>query len=223
MNSHWDIAGRISKNAQNGSRRLSKLFVNYGSRTFTFTGKYYELKAANLYTKPAKPIPLYIAANGPKNAEIAGKYGDAFLTMENEDLAFYKHTLFPALYKGAGSVGRNPDHIPKILEVNVAYDEDYDRALKACKRWGTIMNPLFYEHPISDPRQVEAASNGVDETRLAKTWIISADPEEHIRRLAAYAKEGFDEIHTCNWAPDELKYIDMYAEHVIPYFKSMHN
>ena len=191
----------------------TKDFVN-------FRGKYYRVRNANLYTKPDKPIPLIISANGPVNAELAGKYGDAFLTMENVDVSFYKQVLFPAVERGARSMGRDASKIPKCLEVNVAYDEDYDKALQASKRWGTIMMPLFYKLPIADPREVEATSVWLDERQLAKVWIISSDPEEHIRRLERYVKEGFQDIHTCNWGLDEYKYIDMYAKHVIPYFKS---
>ena len=90
------------------------------------------------------------------------------------DVSFYKRTLFPAVVKGAKSVGRDPDKITKILEVNVAYDEDYDKALQACKRWGTIMMPVFYKYPVSDPREVEATSVWLDEKQLAKVWIISS-------------------------------------------------
>ncbi len=185
-----------------------------------FKGKYYKIEKANLYTKPDRPIPLYVAANGPINAEIAGKYGDGFLTMESADLSVFREKLFPAVARGAKKVGRNPDEITKMLEVNVAYDEDYERALQACKRWGTIMIPEFYKQPISDPREIEAHSTQVDVTELAKIWIISSNPEEHIRRLERYVKEGFTDIHTCNWAVDEYKYIDMYSKHVIPYFQS---
>jgi coenzyme F420-dependent glucose-6-phosphate dehydrogenase len=184
-----------------------------------FNGKHFRLRKANLYTKPDKPIPLYVAANGPVNAEIAGKYADGFLTMESEDISVYKGKLFPAVARGARSVGRNPDSIAKMLEVNVAYDEDYERALKACKKWGTIMMPVFYKYPIADPREIEAHSRWLDEKELAKIWIISSNPEEHIRRIERYVKEGFTDVHTCNWGYDEYKYIDMYAKHVIPYFQ----
>jgi len=185
-----------------------------------FRGKYYQLRNANLYTKPNTPIPLIVAANGPINAEIAGKYADGFLTMEAEDISFYKNTLFPAVAKGTRNAGRDPGKITKMLEVNTAYDEDYDRALEAAKKWGAIMLPIFYKFPISDPRIVEATSRWMDVKQLAKIWIISPDPEEHIRRLEAYVKEGFTDIHVCNWGQDEYKYIDVYAKHVIPYFKS---
>ncbi len=185
-----------------------------------FKGKHFKLRKANLYTRPEKPVPLYVAANGPISAEIAGKYGDGFLTMESEDISFYGEKLFPAVAKGAKSAGRDPNKITKMLEVNVAYDENYERALQACKRWGTIMMPVFYKQAISDPREIEAHSRWLNEKELAKIWIISSDPEEHIRRLERYVKEGFTDIHTCNWSADEYKYIDMYSKHVIPYFQS---
>ena len=183
-------------------------------------GKHFQLKKANLYTKPEEPIPLYVAANGPISAELAGKYGDGLLTMETEDLSFYKRTLFPAVAKGAQSVGRNPDEIKKMIEVNVSYDEDIEKALQASKRWGTITIPDFYKYAISDPREIEARASQIDEKKLAKLWIISSDPEEHIRRLEGYLKEGFTDLHTCNWGYNEYKYIDMYAKHVIPYLMS---
>ena len=140
--------------------------------------------------------------------------------MENVDASFYKQVLFPAVEKGARSMGRDANKIPKCLEVNVAYDEDYDKALQASKRWGNDHDAPLYKLPIADPREVEAMSIWLDEKQLAKVWIISSDPDEHIRRLERYVKEGFQDIHTGNWGLDEYKYIDMYAKHVIPYFKS---
>jgi coenzyme F420-dependent glucose-6-phosphate dehydrogenase len=39
----------------------------------SFKGEYYWIKDSNLYTKPKKPIPLYIAAMGPQTAKFAWK------------------------------------------------------------------------------------------------------------------------------------------------------
>jgi len=39
---------------------------------------------------------------------------------------------------------------------------DDDMALQAAKKWGTIMMPIFYQFPISDPRVVEATSRWLD-------------------------------------------------------------
>ena len=38
-----------------------------------FNGKYYRLKKANLYTKPQRPLKIYVAAGGPRTAELAGR------------------------------------------------------------------------------------------------------------------------------------------------------
>ncbi|HZD82638.1 MAG TPA: hypothetical protein VE076_07155 [Nitrososphaeraceae archaeon] len=40
-----------------------------------FNGKYYWIKDSNLYTKPEKPIPLYIAGLGPQSARFVGQMG----------------------------------------------------------------------------------------------------------------------------------------------------
>ena len=68
----------------------------------SFKGKYYKLQKANLYTRPASPIPIYIAASGPIVPELAGKYADGFLTI---GIAEEQHqsVLVPALEKDARS------------------------------------------------------------------------------------------------------------------------
>ena len=96
----------------------TKEFVN-------FRGQYYRLKGANLYTKPQRPIPIYVAANGPKIAEMAGRHADGFLTLPFPD-SHYKDVLFPALEKGARDANRDPSKIERLMELQMAYDEDYD-------------------------------------------------------------------------------------------------
>ncbi|MEM2111829.1 MAG: TIGR03557 family F420-dependent LLM class oxidoreductase, partial [Candidatus Bathyarchaeia archaeon] len=45
----------------------------------SFKGKYYRLKKANLYTKPDKPPKIYVAAGGPRVAELAGRMADGII------------------------------------------------------------------------------------------------------------------------------------------------
>ena len=69
----------------------------------TFNGKFWRLKRARLYTPPSTKIPIYVAAGGPKMAEVAGNIGDGLICTPvfGLDQQYCNETLFPAFEKGA--------------------------------------------------------------------------------------------------------------------------
>lgn len=183
-----------------------------------FRGKYYRLSGANLYTKPQKPIPIYVAANGPKVAEMAGRYADGFLTLPFPD-SHYKDVLFPALDKGAREAGRDPSKIEKLMELQMAYDEDYDKAVEAARWWAPTVMPIFFKAPISDPREIEAHGKLVSEEGLLTGWFISSSIDEHIKNIERYIRLGFTNIHLQSSSPDESKVIRTLGRKVLPYLR----
>lgn len=184
----------------------------------SFRGKYYRLNKANLYTKPQKSIPLYIAASGPTVAAMAGRLADGFLTIPYPD-SQYKDVLFPALEKGARDAGRDPSKIERLMELQMAYDEDYDKAVKAARWWAPTVMPIFFKAPISDPREIEAHGNLVSEEGLLTGWFISNSIEEHIKNIERYIKLGFTNIHLQSSSPDEPKFIQTFGRRVLPYLR----
>ncbi len=184
-----------------------------------FKGKYYVLRRANLYTRPSMPIPIYVAASGPTVAELAGRLADGFLTIPFED-AHYRDVLFPAVERGAKSVGRSLEDIDMAVEVYVSYDEDYDAALRSVKCWAATLLPFMFKYPIYDPREIESYGMLVGEEHLKKAWMIGTTPEDHIKHIERYIGLGFRNIHVTSSSPDERKTIEMYGRHVIPYLKS---
>ncbi|MCS7138398.1 MAG: TIGR03557 family F420-dependent LLM class oxidoreductase [Candidatus Caldarchaeum sp.] len=189
-------------------------FVNY-------RGKYYNLKNANLYTKPSKSVKIYVAASGPKTAELAGKMGDGLLTIPFPE-SHYKDVLFPALAKGAQEAGRNPATIDKSVEVYVSYDEDYDKALQSVKCWSATLLPFTFKYDIHDPRELESYAMMVGEEHIKKAWLVSPEPEDHIKHIEKHYKIGFNEVHVTSSSPDQRKTIEMYAKKVLPYLKSIY-
>jgi len=189
------------------------------ARSFVnFKGKYYRLRKANLYTKPREPIPLYVAASGPKTAELAGMYADGFLTLPFPP-EHYRKVLFPAVERGAKAAGRDPASVAKLLELCVSYDENYDKALDACKFWRATCIPVFFKYGIFDPREIEESGNLVGKEGLETQWFIATTPYAHIKKIEEYIKLGFTNIHIQSSSPDEKKFIKMYGEKVLPYLK----
>ena len=184
-----------------------------------FKGKYYRLRKANLYTKPSTPPPIYVGASGPTVAEIAGKYADGFLTVVFPE-RHYRDVLFPALERGAKSSGRDPDKITKAIEIWVAYDENYDEALRTARFWAAALLPAMFKFEVIDPREIEQHGWFVGDKQLAQYWLIGTKPEDHIKHLEKFIKMGFQHIHIQSSSPDEIKTLKMYGKHVLPYLRS---
>ncbi len=186
-------------------------------------GAYYNLSGAKLYTIPSHRVPLYVAANGSTVGEIAGKYSDGVLTQEFADKNHYTDVLFPAVDKGAVLAKRDPKTVERMVELNLSYDEDYDKALEACRRWSTIMVPEFYKKPISDPRVIESRAGSLDMKEIGKLWLIGPSIDEHIKKIEEYIRVGFTNLHFCSWSPYEEKFIKIYSKEVLPYLREKYS
>ena len=185
----------------------------------TFKGRYYNLKKANLYTKPAHAIPLYVAASGATVTRIAGKYADGFLTLPFPE-SHYRDILFPALDESAKKAGRDPSTIDKAIEVYVSYGANYEEALASVRCWAGTILPFVFKYPIADPREIEAYGRLVGDKQLTEAWLIGTTPEEHIKWVEKYIKLGFRNLHITSSSPNDLKTIEMYGKDVLPYLKS---
>lgn len=181
----------------------------------TFDGKYYKLKKANLYLKPKSGVPIYVAAHGPKTAELAGKCADGLITVAAADTS----KILLAFNKGAKESGRNVQDADKVLTVAASYDEDYEKAMSHCKRFAHTLIPRLYSAEVCDPRELEKYSPTVSEKDISEKWIVSSSVDEHIDRIEALFSKGFNHIDISNRSPDEEKFVRVYGEKVIPYFK----
>jgi len=203
--------------AVNLTRRLwSEDFVD-------FKGKYYRLRKANLYTRPQPAVPLYVAANGPTVAKIAGRYGDGFITpMTDPNLV--QDVLFPAIHEGAREKGRDPSKIETVLELSTYYDQDQKRALEYARKWGAgTLGALFFKLAVPDPRDIEFIGKNVSDEALMKSFIVSSDPEPYIKAIEKTVRMGFTQAYFSGTTADEPGFLNFLGKRVIPYIKSTYS
>lgn len=181
----------------------------------TFEGKYFKLRNANLYMRAN--VPVFLAGFGPKMARLAGRLGDGLITLL-QPTDYYKNVLFPAVEEGAKSKGRSPNEICKVVELDVTYDQDYDRALESVRFMAQTLLPEVFKNPIPDPRVLEAMGKKVSDKDLEEAFVISTSSEEHIRKIEEAFKVGFDHVYISSSAFDEEGLIRMYKKEVLPYF-----
>ncbi|MEM4523271.1 MAG: TIGR03557 family F420-dependent LLM class oxidoreductase [Nitrososphaeria archaeon] len=184
-----------------------------------YEGKYYKLSKAKLFTKPKTPIPIYVAAGGPKMAEVAGKYGDGIITLVG---AFkqYGDLLLKKFEDAAKSVGKDISSLRKIIFLNASYGDDLEEALEGARFWKCTTIPALFKYNIYDPREIEANSWAVGDEALLKVRLITTSAEENIKAIEYYVEKGFDTIFIMNVSKYPEKLFKVYSEKVIPYFKN---
>jgi coenzyme F420-dependent glucose-6-phosphate dehydrogenase len=179
-----------------------------------FEGEYYRTSKATVYDKPDEPVPIYVAASGPLAAKLAGRTGDGFICTSGKDPALYDE-LLANVVEGAEAAGRDPARIHRMIEIKVSYDRDLEFAREACHWWAALSLTPEEKEGIEDPIEMErVADQHLD--RAHSRFIVSNDPEETAAAIRSYAELGFDELVLHAPGEDQARFLDQFAEDVLP-------
>ena len=187
-------------------------FVNY-------SGKYYTLNGAKLYTKPRGRIQVYVAANHPHAANLVGEYADGFATIDSVKDNIKE--LWPIIERAAKDAGRDASLLVKNVELFFSYSEDYDEALASARRWKSGLIPNILNLSIHDPRELERLGNEIPDEELTKVWTITTDPEPIIKKAEESISLGYDEIQFHSASPSEENFLNMCSKDVLPHLKQI--
>jgi TAT-translocated FGD2 family F420-dependent dehydrogenase len=185
----------------------------WSGQTVTYNGKYYQTYKARLYDPPAKPIPIYIAATGPKSMRLAGQYGDGLITDPQRAL---DPALRIAFEEGARAAGKNPANLPIIVE---AYHVVGDRA--EAERWAELwrFSPKAWSDYVNVPDPVEIRRRADAEVPLKdvyKRWVISKSPDAHAQAILGLLNAGITHVQIHSPQADQRSVIDFFGKQVLP-------
>jgi TAT-translocated FGD2 family F420-dependent dehydrogenase len=181
-----------------------------------FEGRYFRAKGAKLYDKPPQPIPIYVAAFGPKSARMAGEHGDGWVT--NAEVLVWLPHCYEAFQEGARAASKDPSTMPRLAEL-IVIAGDRDEALEAARFWQFAAIP-FEALGIPDPREVQRlAEERSSPEQIIPRWVVSPEPEAHIEAIRWLAEHGATHVFIHAPQPDQPRLIRFYGEHVIPAVK----
>lgn len=182
----------------------------------TFDGAYYRTENATIYDRPDRSIPLYVAASGPTAAKLAGEVAEGFICTSGKPRELYAETLLPKVAEGLEARGRDPDNFTYMIEMKVSFDTDIERAREDTRHWAALALSPEEKMGIEDPAELERLADALPVERAASRWIVSRDPDEHVEKLAETIDLGFTHLVFHAPTPDQRRFLDLYADHVLP-------
>ena len=173
-------------------------------------GKHYTVNG-RLYDPPAQPIPLLLAANGPKAMKLAGEHGDGLITDPNTWKESGKEWE-----SGARAAGKNPSEMPVLVEAFVVVGGQSD-AQMAAKLWNFIPKAFKGYQNIPDPAQIERqAQADLPLPKVYADWTVSTDPMAHVAAIRKLFDSGVSIVNVHSGQPDQQRVLDFYGKEVLP-------
>jgi coenzyme F420-dependent glucose-6-phosphate dehydrogenase len=199
---------------QEATEIIQKLLSGKEAR---FRGQYFQMNKVKLWTLPEQPVPVYIAATGPQTLRWAGRVADGLITPGAAPDKLKR--IVSDFATGAREAGKDPDKMPRLLQIHVSWAETYEEALQsAITEWPNGgMN--FPKQDIRSPEDFAAMAKLVRAENFKGRVLISADLDEHRAQLQSYIDLGFNEIYVHNVGRNQEQWIRAFGEHVLPKLK----
>ncbi len=168
-------------------------------------GEFYVVENAKIYTLPENPVPIYVAAEGPKMARTAGKIGDGLIST-TPDGSFVK-----AFLEEAG------ENLPLICQSTACYAATEAEGKKiAHKQWPIVGIPDELDRELPTPKFFEETATLLTEEQATEGVACGSDPAKHVAAIKKYLDVGFRKVSVHNIGANQEEFFRLYKEKVIP-------
>lgn len=178
----------------------------------TFDGDFYQTDRARLYSPPLGPVPILMAAGGPKSATLAGQKAQGVITSVKDPDDTIERVIGP-LEKAADESGRPG---PTILATRWSIlAEDQDEAWRALYSWRGLRAPGRLD--AVDPQTLRERADEMPREEVLGRYSVVSTPEEIIEVYRPLVTEIGADIVTFQMASlDQPALIEMLGRDVIP-------
>lgn len=189
---------------------ISKLFSGAVVR---HRGEHFTLESAKLYTRPERPVPIYVATSGPVNAKRTGKFADGMITVGAADEKI--RMLWEKCDEGCREAGK-PLGTPKLLQIHISWARTDEEAVdQAVREWPNGGMP-FPKQDIKNPEDFAAMARMVRPGDFTNRVLMTSDLRAHIAHIQHYVAMGFDEVHLHNVGRNQAEFIEVFGKEVLP-------
>jgi coenzyme F420-dependent glucose-6-phosphate dehydrogenase len=212
---YWPEAAERSLRMFEAVEVIKKLFdASVAGKDVKHQGRFFTLETTRLWTMPATPPPVLVATAGPVNAKRTGKLADGIITVGAplEKIG----GLFDKFAEGAREAGKDPDAMPKVLQLHLSWAETDEQALaNAMTEWPNG-GMKFAKADIRSPHDFAAMAALVRPEDFEGRMVISADPDVHRAHIQKFVDLGFDRVYLHNVGRNQADWIEVFGRDVLP-------
>lgn len=178
----------------------------------TFEGEYYTTDRAKLYSPPIGPVPILMAAGGPKSATLAGEKAQGVVTSVKDPAETMERVVEPL--RAAAEDAGNPD--PTVLATRWAiYADDEDEAWDALHPWRGLRAPGRLE--AVDPQTLRERADQLPREEVLARYSICQSADEIVETYRPLVEDlGADIVTFQMTSLDQPALIELVGTEVLP-------
>ncbi len=181
----------------------------------TFEGEYYSTNSAKLYTPPLKVVPIWLAAGGPKSANLAAEYADGLMISVKNPEDAYEKVINPSKQKSE-ELGKTNLRVHTYRWTMFA-DNDED-AWESLKSWRGLRAPNRLQE--LDPMVLRETADSLGREEIMSKFSRAGNIEELIDIYKPLVDDFESEIVTIQISSiDQPKTIELLGKELLPRLK----
>jgi coenzyme F420-dependent glucose-6-phosphate dehydrogenase len=212
----YDFPGYAERNARM-SESLEIMRRLLDGEKLTFEGEYYRTDRAKLYSPPFGPVPILMAAGGPKSATLAGEKAQGVITSVKDPAETIERVVKPV--RAAAREAGKPN--PTILATRwslLAHDEE--EAWKALFPWRGLRAPGRLE--AVDPAELREMADRLPREEVLGRYPVAKSADEILEIYRPLVTDLKADIVTMQMASlDQTALIEMLGHKVLPELRSL--
>lgn len=188
----------------------------FAGEKLDFEGKYYTTDKAKLYSPPLRPVPVWMAAGGPKSSTFAGTNADGLITSVKDPADTIERVIEP--FSGATEEHGNDGTIMATRWTVLADDDD--EAWKALGSMRGLRAPGRLE--AVDPMVLRQRADEMDRDEVLGKYSIVSTIDELVEAYSPLVTEVGAEyvaVQIASTNPDRT--IDMVGKELLPELRNL--
>ena len=182
-----------------------------------FEGAYYTTRRAKLYSPPLGPVPILLAAGGPKSATLAGMRAQGVITSVKDPADTIERVIGPL--RRAASESGNADPVVLATRWSI-FAEDADEAWEAIFSWRGLRAPGRLE--AIDPKTLRERADDLPRQEILGRYSRVSSVDEIIETYRPLIKEIGADVVTFQMASlDQTSLISLLGSEVLPRLRAL--
>ncbi len=183
----------------------------------TFEGEYYQTDRAKLYSPPFGPVPIWLAAGGPKSAALAAAKAEGIITSVKDPADTIERVIEPSRV-AAAELGRPA---PKILATRWSIKADNeDQAWEALYSWRGLRAPGRLE--AVDPQTLRERADELPREEVLGRYSLVSTADEIVETYRPLVEDLNADVVTIQMASlDQEALIELLGSEVLPKLKAI--